>query len=178
MKYIDDDETGLAFFYFDYRDQKHQHKTNVMAALMKQLAYQRNELLSSLETAYDRRRVALRPVYRELVQCFQQYREIYGTVILLFDAFDECAIQDDIVRFIEQFSGLGLSIFMTTRPNLLSEIQMYTRASQVKLTAQEHVIRQFIGARIDNKIPDDLKSKIQDTIARQADGMYLQLTRC
>jgi hypothetical protein len=152
----------------------HQHKTNVIGALVKQLIDQRNRLLPYVEKLYDERRSAARPADWELVECFHQYKEQFDSVILVIDVFDECGIREEITNFLQDISG-GMTIFITARTFLLENLRPLN-PTIVALTEQHNSIREFIAAKLTayRNIPDDLKIKIQNEITTQSDGMYMQ----
>jgi len=65
-------------FLFDYKEQRRQHKTKMVAALVKQLAYHRKESQPRLEQLYEIRCNESIPACSTLVHCFLSCAKEFG----------------------------------------------------------------------------------------------------
>ncbi|KAK2805737.1 hypothetical protein FQN51_009240 [Onygenales sp. PD_10] len=116
-----DAKTGIGFLYLDYADQQEQTLTNLLAGLLRQLAYSDSTIHDSVKTLYNNRTKALRPTLKDISDALTSVTSNFETVFFIVDALDECqspkcrkALMEELLRLQSQFE---VNIFITSRPD-------------------------------------------------------------
>ncbi|KAK2811246.1 hypothetical protein FQN50_002343 [Emmonsiellopsis sp. PD_5] len=116
-----DAKTGIAFFYLDYADQQEQTLTNLLAGLLRQLAYSDGTIHDSVKMLYNNRNKAPRPTLKDISDALTSVTSSFETVFFIVDALDECqspkcrkGLMEELLRLQSQFEA---NIFTTSRPN-------------------------------------------------------------
>lgn len=180
---------GVAYVYFDYKEQDSQTPTNVIASLVKQLSIQLPGpcLLKEIEAMHEAlrsrgKRPSLEELYEVLRVLLKHISPGYNRVFLIFDALDECHQGNQRKALLPLFHRLvadGASIFITSR-HYPEDIQESFQFSQkVELVAKEMDIRTYIQEKIDEnpgakrRIGDDndFKEEILSELSSCAKGM-------
>jgi hypothetical protein len=125
-------QIGVVYFYFDFKDEG-QTAEFVVTSLLKQLIYQFMKIPTSLELAYDkwqRGQRKIRPdesAFAELfTECAKEFSTVYESpVFIVLDAYDESPKMErkKLISYLQQFHQSGASIYLTTRPELLDNLQ-------------------------------------------------------
>jgi hypothetical protein len=120
---------SLAYYYFDFRDNKKQHLHGLLSSLLTQLSTQSNschDILSQLYAAHDSG--IQDPADYSLTQRLKEMLELpeQGPIYIIIDALDECSNiagmptpREKVLRLIEELVNLDLPsvhICVTSRP--------------------------------------------------------------
>jgi hypothetical protein len=148
-KFYDDDSTGLAYIYFNFRRQHEQELENLLASLIKQLSQTMRVLpeeVTKLHTKHEEKNT--RPSVDELSEALLSTVKIYSKVFIVIDALDECHITDGrLSRFLSEVFYLqkksAVNVLATSRP--IPEIEMKFQGHPSKnISASEEDIRKYI----------------------------------
>jgi len=169
-----EEETAIAMFYCDFRDQQEQTATNIVGAILKQLLV-RGEMLEHVRQAFQRakREVGGRGLrLPSMVQMLKQAVAILPKVFICIDALDECPPKHLLELLGSMKEVLKESprtrIFLTGRPQVEAEI---TRYFTTRLTApvipKTHEIKRYL----ENKLEMDPEP------AAMSDGLRADILR-
>ena len=172
---------AIAYFYFDYRDQRVQTPSYFLASILRQLATRTKSLPQSLLDFYDRYReeqpLNLMPELREV---FRVTCEAYERCFIVIDALDECmhqAHRTQIIQMLRDLPTATTSVFVTSRPHA-HDIRKYVEdALRVDVEARESDIRHYCSRMIEQStnaadlITGSLRQQVIDTIASKAQAM-------
>ena len=118
----------------------------------------------------------------ELINLIAKAADGVNRVVIVVDALDECARQDDFLYSLKDLSQRpGISIFATSRREQYI-VDVFCDSLMISLEEQESSIHadmiKYISKQLKNTrkyrpgiFSSDLKLKIQDALARKADGM-------
>ncbi|KAJ5744091.1 hypothetical protein N7533_008961 [Penicillium manginii] len=182
-KFYDDDSTGLAYIYFNFRRQHEQELENLLASLIKQLSQTMRvlpEKVTKLHTKHEEKNT--RPSVDELSEALLSTVKIYSKVFIVIDALDECHIPDGrLSRFLSEVFYLqkksAVNVLATSRP--IPEIEMKFQGHPSKnISASEEDIRKYIDNNL-TRIPSfaleypTLQELIKTEIVAAAGGVFL-----
>ena len=126
-----EEETAIAMFYCDFRDQQGQTTTNIVGAILKQLLV-RGEVLEQVRKAFQKakREVGGRGLrLPDMVEMLKQAVAILPQVFICIDALDECPPKHvpELLRSIKDIlrGSPRARIFLTGRPQVEAEITRY-----------------------------------------------------
>ncbi|KAJ7676013.1 ankyrin repeat-containing domain protein [Mycena polygramma] len=101
---------AIAYFYFDFRDEKKQLVDNMLRSIIMQLSEQSRTPYSVLDQHFKSCQGGKFPTYGDLLAMLDTIlAEFTGTYIIL-DALDECSELDELVHFISTLRGWGKSL--------------------------------------------------------------------
>jgi hypothetical protein len=146
---------GVAYIYFNYKQQESQTPSLVYASLLAQLLQQMPDFRAPVGELYKKSdNGKKKPRIEELLNLLSNIT-IHSKVFLAFDALDEAS---DLTRtsLLKQLQGLengrkSLWALMTSRPS----VEIKALADNIKLaevTARESDLRVFIRSQLEEKI--------------------------
>ncbi|KAI9812194.1 MAG: hypothetical protein M1827_004860 [Pycnora praestabilis] len=176
-------DRGVAFFYYDYRDQQNQTPANVIASILKQLAAFRSPLPNSIvdfHNHFERQRdsIQLKDLEAALSRLAGEFRQTF----IVIDALDECEggrHRGSILGILRGLQRSGVKIFATSRPHPTDIIQALEIFPQITIKASESDIRRYLVNTINRDsaaadiIDEPLKEHIVEVITAAAKGMFL-----
>jgi hypothetical protein len=174
---------AMAFYYFDFNDNRKRDVDSLARALLAQLLAQCpnnakciDELHFQIQYVQKRDVDFLLGILREFVQSFEQ-------TYIVIDALNECSECEELMKFIEVVYGwesAQLHIFATSRQLPEIEETIRDRATdciclQESNTMQD--ITMLVQQRLDSdrrlqKWPLHVRAEIQDSLIKGAGGMY------
>ncbi|KAL7960660.1 hypothetical protein V8C34DRAFT_302963 [Trichoderma compactum] len=178
------DDVGIAYIYFSYKDTETQTSVNILASLLEQLTSKRPSFLSALRSLYaEHMKENTRPSISDIGSLLQNIVLSFSRVFIIIDALDECADVDD-VRFITLTELKKLQhrmlLLVMSRPMPDPE-GLLEDAIRINVEASLTDIRKYFEQRIDNTrsvqkhvegVPD-LRQKIVTVILQKIKGMFL-----
>ncbi|KAJ5523286.1 ankyrin [Penicillium frequentans] len=168
---------GLAYVYCDFRLQNEQKAEDLLASILKQLAYSVPESVTKLYDQHKDRRT--RPSLSEISRTLRSVAESYTRVFVVIDALDECQAIDDCRNvFLSQLFDLqrkcAVSLFATARS--IPEITERFIGENLDIRAHDSDLHKYLEGRILQTGSDLLQSymeEIKKRVAGVADGMFL-----
>jgi len=120
----------------------------------------------------------MQPTFSALIESLLVCSKQFGSVLVVFDAFDECgeSEQQDILSIIAQFVISGIAVCVTTRPHFVTELKQIADAAVLEIRVHESNIRKYLHTRLEIKsLSDQLKTNIIEALSPRAQGMYTLL---
>ncbi|KAL3304025.1 ankyrin repeat protein [Colletotrichum asianum] len=180
-KFQSDSDTGIAYIYYNFKDQDRQYPHDVIASLAKQLSQHRSPLPSSLITLYDvHQKGRSLSSLQEVIGLLQSVASSFRRVYIIIDALDECGLRRRLAVLSEVFrlqQRHVTNIMITTReiPEIL-ESHYFKNGITLQVSASESDVSRYVASRIPEmqtfvrKRPE-LQDEIQEGIARRINGM-------
>ena len=187
-------QATLAYFYFDFNDNKKTNLDNALRSLLTQLAVRSDRYCDILCDVYDNNGGST-PGTDEMITCLEEMFEQPDQVpiYIILDALDECSnageipsarkrVLDFLKRLVDPSRLSNLRLCVTSRPedDIRSALQAFRTISIQEQMGQKEDIHRYIKDRVrvyansdtlmgrwDNKT----KNKVVDTLTEKADGM-------
>jgi len=170
-------------FYCDFRDQREQTTTNIMGAILRQLAV-RGEVLEHVRKAFQKAKneVGGRGLrLPDMVQMLKQAIAALPRVFICVDALDECLpkhLLELLVSLKDILQGSPRArIFVTGRPQVQAEITRYfTTSVIVPISPKTHDIERYLEKKLEmdpesDAMCDNLRAEILRVIPQRISGM-------
>ncbi|KAJ4217437.1 hypothetical protein NW757_014641, partial [Fusarium falciforme] len=177
-KFRDDQSTGIAYIYCNFRRQDEQKAADLLASLSKQLAQRQTSLPKSVKDLYDEhQKNRTRPSFDEISGTLHSLAARYSKVFIVVDALDECRTSHDSrTRFLKEILKLQdnvvANIFATSRPS--EEISNYfSKGLSRTISATEGDILTYLNAKISLRQPDmddQMRDMVRRGVTETADG--------
>lgn len=144
---------GVAYIYFNYKEQNQQKPMEVLSSLVRQLATQIEHLPAEIESLYDRfqnkgKRSKFDELYTALIATFKSFPRVF----LVFDALDECHLDNqrkDLLPLFFPMVESGANLFITSRQHPKDIQEAFRDVPKIQLTAQDWDIEIYIRQRIE-----------------------------
>ncbi|KAN0079520.1 hypothetical protein V8E54_004734 [Elaphomyces granulatus] len=184
-KFRNDPGIGIAFLYFNFRQQQDQRLIDLFLSLLKQFS-QRQPLLPECVTrmykAHERDRT--RPSFSEISDALYSVIVNCSRAFIIIDALDECLATDRVLsQFMEELFRLqaktGSSLIATSRPILGIPQEFERRGSSIlEIRASDEDMRRYLDGHVNQistfvREAPGIERKIKSTILKAADGMFL-----
>ena len=187
-------QSHLAYFYFDFRDERKQNARNLVASLILQLSAfsdTSSDVISHLYVTYENG--ARNPTDDDLIKCLKQMLSILAEhpVYIIMDALDECPDDSgwpktpreevlDVVRDLVDLPLSNLRICVTSRPEVdiiyvLNQLTIHS-VSLHDQREQQKGIADYVSSVVnsDRKMrgwPEEDKKLVVKELSERADGM-------
>jgi hypothetical protein len=123
----------MAYYYFDFRDNKKQDRYGLLSSLILQLSSESDSFCNILSKLYSSNNRARRPTVIALKKCIKDMLSLpeQGPIYIVVDALDECAnsgtpsARREVTELIKELVGLKLPdvyLCVASRPEI--DIQM------------------------------------------------------
>lgn len=149
---------GVAYIYFEYKEQERQTPIRVLASLCKQLAVQTPKLPTEIEKLYDgMAHSKKRPTFEVLFTILTIIFKSFDQVSLVFDGLDECDVETQrigefgLLSLIRRMGEIGANIFVTSRPHPEDIQEAFGESAKIELLAKEKDIAAYLQQKIDEK---------------------------
>ncbi|KAJ6460847.1 hypothetical protein C8R47DRAFT_118153 [Mycena vitilis] len=151
---------GIAYFYFDFRDDKKQLLQNMLRSIIMQLSGQSPTPYSVLDEKFKSCQGQIFPTYGDLLAMLDTIISQFTGTYVVLDALDECSELDDLVQFISTLRGWSrlVHLLVASQPRaIFLKSTAFEGASYVVLgPATTHAdILQFVKSEL------ELNSKLQ-----------------
>ena len=173
-------DQGIAYFYFDYREQETQTPAAMVATLLRQFAERKDVLSQSLLDYYGKfKQDQPQSSIPELLNVLKNTCLTFSHCYIIVDALDECKMEfrKEILRILKDLGQTGVQLFVTSRPHS-HEIQQHIQpAEQIHVEANEADIRTYCHRMMEENeitrelVEGTLRTDVADTISRNAQGM-------
>lgn len=149
---------GMAYVYFDYKEQDQQRPLRVLASLVKQLACRvpAPHLPTEIEALYDnlskeKKNPTLEQLYTTLIATSRSFERVF----FVFDALDECDEENQRMELLPLLHRMGndnINVFLTSRKYPEDIQDSLGDGPRIELAAHEQDIRKYVEERI-NQYP-------------------------
>ena len=146
------EDYGVAYFYFDYKEQDKQRPSYVLTSLVKQLATQATGLSPAIKDLRDRLEPKQKlPTTEELYSTLLCALKSFAQVFFVFDALDECDQESQRRELLSLFHHMGRDgarLFLTSRQHPEDIQDSFRVASKIELLAKKEDMEKFIQQKI------------------------------
>ncbi|KAL9615788.1 MAG: hypothetical protein Q9204_008666 [Flavoplaca sp. TL-2023a] len=186
--HCDTQEYSLAYFYFDSGNVDRRECSNMLRALVQQLAIRNGDCLGTLNQSYlDHDKGYKQPNLQSLSTVLRSMVEICGKTFIVLDALDECSSQVEILEFIqgiESWQHAELHLLLTSRTETDISTTVESLSYKKYLTnIQSSLNTEDIRTHIRDRVANDTKLKrwrkdpkasqeIEGQLMDKAGGMY------
>ncbi|KAJ7812949.1 hypothetical protein B0H14DRAFT_3150185 [Mycena olivaceomarginata] len=177
--------TAVAYFYFDFRDNKRQLVEIMLRTIILQLSAQSLHPYAVLHQQYESSKGQTLPTYPHLLEVLDKLLSEFGRTYIVPDALDECTEDDILVQFISrlrQWTTTPLHLLVTSQPR-----QFYTNAlaSVTKVTLElestERDIKLFVSHELRSQRylehVSQRAEEITPKVVKKSNGMF-RLAAC
>jgi hypothetical protein len=182
----------MAFFFFDFRDDKKQTLHSLLSSLLVQLCNQSDVYYGVLFNFYsDHNDGSQHPSNNKLTECLKKMLNSQrdGPIYIIIDALDECSSfgspseRENVLEVVKELIDLccpNLHICVTSRPEPdIEAILSYSASHSVSLHSQDgqtndinSYIRDFVNTdRAMRRWKPQDREHIINTLSQRADGM-------
>ena len=179
-----DDDVGIAYFYFDYQDRDAQTTTNIFATLLKQLLYGLDSLPREVDRLYEKfSSKGRRPEISDIFPVFVSSSKKFARTILLFDAVDECegGTREELLTRLHALTREGVQIFVTTRPHGVTSLREHLVRGEslqvIELSGSGYLDDLWTVARSKlsgaRAVSPQMVEKIVDLLLKKAKQLYM-----
>ncbi|KAJ7105129.1 hypothetical protein C8R43DRAFT_1165980 [Mycena crocata] len=163
----------VAYFYFDFRDEKKQRVETMLRCIVLQLSAQSPNPYAVLDQLYETVKGQTLPTRNSLLKVLENLLLELGTTYLVLDALDECEKKDhqDLIQLIsrvQEWTQSRVHLLMTSQTR-----EIFTKAFDgVKRVAldfhtTEYDIERFVASELTSKhYLKHLKSRVGDVTAK------------
>ncbi|KAF1952740.1 hypothetical protein CC80DRAFT_169745 [Byssothecium circinans] len=181
LKSVRDSSVGVAYIYCNYKDQKEQDVTSMLAAILKQLVQGRPSLAEPLTRLHKQHaNKGTRPSADEIFTALQSVILDLSTVYIVVDALDECRNDDGTRRWllarIRDLQNKADVRFLATSRFILDILDEFKDSGRLEIQASDEDVRRFVAGQV-HRLPSCIQRKhelqrlVQDKIAESVDGM-------
>lgn len=184
LEAVDDNKTGVAYLYCDYRDQDGQNIVSMIGGLTKQLLKQTSAIPSNIWEIFKKNSHQVITI-EDIKQIFTHTLQNFDSILICIDALDECELQarTHLLQFLNTPHQTPLRVFLTGRYNIEVEVSKALAnlsPKSVPITANKDDIQIFLVEKIsldpDQEAMDNkLKEEIIEKIVSLSQGMWVAL---
>ncbi|KAJ6477137.1 hypothetical protein C8R47DRAFT_654677 [Mycena vitilis] len=171
---------GIAYFYFDFRDETKQRVETMLRSIIMQLSEQSPTPYSVLDQHFKSCQGGKLPTYSDLLVMLNSVLAQFAGTYVVLDALDECSEHDDLVQSISTLRGWGkpVHLLVASQPRtLFLESAVFDEASVVLLESEttHSDILQFVESELASKSKLKHIKKAKDAapkIVNKSNGMF------
>lgn len=182
LKSVQNSLHGVAYIYCNYKAQKEQDASSILAAILKQLVQARPSVAEPVERLHEQHaNQGTRPSLDEVFSALRAVLAHYPTVYIVIDALDKCQDGDGTRRqFLAKLrdlqAGRDLRLMATSR-SISEVVDEFREALRLEVQASKEDVKRFVAGqkyRLPKCIQRDpaLQDIVQDKIVEAVDGMY------
>lgn len=171
---------AVAYFYFDFGEQKTQTPLYLVGSIVRQLALQAKVFPPPLLHFFTRfKENEAHGSTNELVIILRNICATFKKCYVIIDALDECQkdYRKEILKILNDLCTGKVQLFVTSRPHSQDIKQHFRGTEHIKVEAREADIKSYCLQLIDDHeeiedlVNDELKFEIAETISKSAQGM-------
>jgi Cdc6-like AAA superfamily ATPase len=178
-----EDDIGIAYYYFNFRQQHEQTFESFYSSLLKQLSQRQHPLPECITEAYERSSAQHGyPFPGQLLNILETVITRYRKIFIVVDGLDEIMPPNDTCRSILTTlftlqKVFPISLLATSRSLSYIATRFEQAGSNIlEIRALDDDVRDYIDGRLDNlryfaSDDPDLRYNIKETILQAVDGM-------
>jgi hypothetical protein len=161
---------AVAYFYFDFRDERTQRVKIMLHSIVLQLSAQSPSPYSALDRLYKVSEGQTLPTYEDLLGVLDELLSEFGHTYIVLDALDESSEADRLVEFIshlQDWAKQSLHLLFTSQPReIFTNSKAFEYASLVVLSPNitGDDIKRFIDSEL-HKL-SHLKGRAEEIAAK------------
>lgn len=164
---------GIAYIYFDYKNQGKQVTEYCLRSILKQLLLFLDIMPAEVEKLYDNCSASsTSPDADTLTSLLALSVLRLSRVFLVLDGLDECNQEGVLPRLIRQLRTLDVKTICTSRPHLLNLPDQLGATSSLEISARSEDVEKYLTARLEEEwlFDKNLKANIIESISKQVQG--------
>ena len=174
---------ALAYFYFDFNDERKQVVRSLICSLISQFSSQCAHIPDDLVTLSSKcQQGRQQPKTADLVETLRDIIAGFPQAYVILDALDECREQQKLLAFLAEMVGwqqAGLHILAMSRPERIIEVGLASRVSDA-INLQSDIVHVDIAAYIHenlqndsrlSKWPSEIRANVETSLLKGANGM-------
>ncbi|KAI5852526.1 ankyrin repeat-containing domain protein [Morchella snyderi] len=177
QEYSSETGCGLAYIYFNYKEQLEQKPAVVLASIIKQLSSQLLNLPKVVQDLYGKLSLLKRrPSFPDLENILVAISKLFPQTYIICDALDECpqGQRRELLPFFLRIGLQKINIFLTSR-DYPEDIQCFFESSaKVRLSARDDDITSYI----EQKIEENSRAKRLVNEGKCKDLIISRIKRC
>ncbi|KAI0858236.1 hypothetical protein F4860DRAFT_486660 [Xylaria cubensis] len=176
--------TAVAFFFCDYKDLETQKLHNILSSLALQIGLQKVEAFVMLQKYYNQLHslsgLPRQPETKQLVDIIGSMSCLFGKVVVVVDALDECIndtieVVGGIAKIAKVAANISIALFGRNEDDLSAVL--LPEYQHVEIAAQAEDLALYIGAEMTRRpalsLLDPLESnEIRQKLISKANGMF------
>jgi len=173
--------TGLAYLYCNYKAQAELDTYELLAAILKQLLLCKSKIPDSISRLYEKHTGQnTRPSLQDISNLCFDVTMTFSTTYLVIDALDECSTQNGarykLLNILHKLQHRADLRIMATSRIIPEIVQQFENGLVLEVRANDADIKQFIRGQL-HRLPKciqhdlELQRFVEDEIAAVADGM-------
>ena len=169
-----EENIAVAGLYYDFLSQQEQTITNIMGAILKQLASRRS-IPNFLREAFEKAKAEFGGKGPQLTDLMDMLRIAIASlpqVVICIDALDECLPKDlpELLRSLKDIvrESPSTRIFLTGRPHVGEDVRRYfTSVVVIPISPNRDDIRNYLEVRLDRDVePEAMDYDLRADIVR------------
>ncbi|KAJ3577762.1 hypothetical protein NPX13_g2797 [Xylaria arbuscula] len=184
-------KVGVAFFFCDYKDEKAIVLSNILGALVSQLARQNSKAFDKAKELYDLLHpsdgLTRNPDSDLLQDCFDAISKCFDQIILVVDGLDECGDNTNEVTealaIVADYST-NVTMALASRDEYNIDLKLRDSFSKIRIGARKEDVLLYVASEIDRRVKDGtlrtndvrIKDDILARLSQDADGMFRWVT--
>ena len=180
-----EEDIAVVCLYCDFKAQQDQTTTNMVGAILKQLAG-RGGIPDNIRQAFQKEKREVggrRPLHADLMQMLKITIASLTQAFICIDGLDEC-LPRNLLGLLESIRDIvrgfpKTRIFLTGRPHIRETIQRYfTGAAVIPIIPSMGDVRDYLDMKLDSDdepeaMDDDLRADILNVIMDKMSDMYV-----
>ncbi|KAF7343426.1 HET-domain-containing protein [Mycena venus] len=174
--------TAVAYFYFDFRDERSQSAKIMLHSIILQLSAQSFSPYSALDQLHKSSEGQTLPTYQNLLDILDELLSDFVHTYIVLDALDECTENDRLVQFIirlRDWTQRSLHLLFTSQPRD-AFMKAFEDVSLVVLSPDitRHDIKRFVDSELPKLSHLSRRSEeIIEKVVMKSNGMF-RLAAC
>ncbi|CAI6341291.1 unnamed protein product [Periconia digitata] len=172
--------SGVAYVYCNYQSQTDQNTTSILAAFLKQLAFDRPTALTYIQSLRQKHRGGTRPSSGEIYHVLEEVLRQYPHVYIIVDALDECQgeTRRQLLQKLFQLQKSAYIRFMATSRHIPDIQAAFRESIKLEILTSREDVKRFVTGQI-YRLPAciqrdaELQKNVQEGIVEAVDGMFL-----
>ena len=168
---------AVTVIYLNYKEQKEQTVSNLIASLLKQMVqdHPTGIISNDVKTLHSHHvGRGTRPTLDQFIKALEVEIALYSKVFIVVDALDECEDHETRAKLLRVLRSLEGSVrLMATSRDLPSIAQAFQDVGRLDIRAHDQDIERYIKVRIDMapQLFKKLQKEIMSGIVENAAGM-------
>lgn len=180
------EKVGVAFYFCDYKTEDTWKPSNILSAILAQLALQREDAFQELESFYQRLHpsngLARSPGNTELTMVLSKVTERFEKVFVIVDGLDECAqhttaVVEDLASYANDHDNLCTALLSRGEDEI--RFRLEEDFEKLEIAAHSEDVAEYVSSEIQERLrtgrlrisDTELLADIKQQLVDKAQGM-------
>jgi Cdc6-like AAA superfamily ATPase len=161
----DDNSTGIAYHYCDFRHQDHETVNLILSSILKQLVQCLGSVPDAMSTLYSKHKDKdTRPSLREITSTLKTVACLSSRTFIVIDGLDECLVWRDLMAQLRDLQGVNILATSRAIPEIANDrrlkgsrvLEVQARDTDVRKYLDRNMTKLGIFARHDEQLQEDI----------------------